>query len=463
MSNRKTTFQNINEELRGTICSFLDSSALWAFYRGCCRKNSDKEQLGQCLSSLHSGIVGASSTMESLHYPIHLLDPITRKDGFATWILGQWIPLQSIVLFFPEGTNEAVSERIVDRIIANLISGSYGDLHTFIIKFGNSDVDPNSTLAETIRKTKGIALHRYLFFSTFPSQILFSSSLVLLSCFIAAITTAACAGQLSQLREISIDHEPFDVISTPLPILSTSSHIYALRHHCPLLTTIKGIHCFDIVDCWAFVGLSIVEIAQFTRQPVPAMSDREKEENEVLPPWWSLESIDLRWVDQYVYMCMCMYLYYVHMLHNPALIHTSPSSTPIPCPLPLSDLFDRMHIILYEDALLGFNGEHHISFATFTKVLLMPRTYSVYCTLSYHLTDLTTLVLTLDLKHTLTHDLIHDLTHNLTHAHPYFRNVSSDGHAAVDSPSRPFFEDATNQIARTRFRLVRPANCNRTT
>ena len=150
------TFQNINDELRGTICSFLDSSAIWAFYKGCCRNTRDKGQLGQCLSALHTGIVEPSSTMESLHRPIHLLDPESSiNDGFATWILGQSVPLQSIVLYFPEGTNGAVSERIVDRIIANLLSGSYGDLHTFVLKFGISDIDPNSTVARTIRNLKG--------------------------------------------------------------------------------------------------------------------------------------------------------------------------------------------------------------------------------------------------------------------------------------------------------------------
>ena len=152
--------------------------------------------------------------------------------------------------------------------------------------------------------------------------------LLMLSFFTATIATAARGGQLSQLREISIDHEPFNIMSTPLPIFSTSSHIHALRHHCPLLTTIKGIHCFDIVDCWAFVNLSVVEIARFTRQPAPAMSDNARDENEVLPPWWSLESIDLRLVDMCMFVCMCLYTSYMciheHVIHNPFLIQTSP-------------------------------------------------------------------------------------------------------------------------------------------
>ena len=157
MADQKITFKTINDELRGTICSFLDSSSIWAFCRCFCRtKRDNKEQLGQCLSALHSGMVGPSSTMESLHRPIHLLDPETSADGYARWILGQSVPLRSIILYFPEGTDEAVSERIVDRILTNLVSGSYGDLHTFVLKFGVTDIDPTSTLAGTIRKTKGM-------------------------------------------------------------------------------------------------------------------------------------------------------------------------------------------------------------------------------------------------------------------------------------------------------------------
>ena len=187
MADRKITFQSINDELRGTICSFLDTSALWSFYTGCCRNNRDKEQLGQCLSTLHSGIVGASSTMESLRYPIHLLDPSSSNDGFARWILGRSVPLQSIVLFFPEGIHEAVCERIIDRIILNLASGRYVDLRTFVIKFGAVDVESDSKLAGTIRRIKGIwdvivvlcsmsisllMLHTYVFYSTCPFLIL---------------------------------------------------------------------------------------------------------------------------------------------------------------------------------------------------------------------------------------------------------------------------------------------------
>ena len=69
------------------------------------------------------------------------------------------------------------------------------------------------------------------------------------------------------------------------------------------------------------------------------------------------------------------YITYAHPIPTLNFVVTHPPPppphSPPPCRSPHSDLFDRMHSILYEDALLGFNGEHHISFATFTKVIGM--------------------------------------------------------------------------------------------
>jgi hypothetical protein len=172
---RRTTFKHVGEELRGAICTYLDVVGLHAFYTVFCRTDRDKEQLGQCVSSVHTGVVVADSTADTLREAVYLLDPTGRSDGFAPWLLHRTVPLRTLALFFPEGTNEAAIDRILRRLWANLVAGCYEDLATLavrcvhtthpdgsahsvvhppsLVRFGATDVDPNSAYAAMIERT----------------------------------------------------------------------------------------------------------------------------------------------------------------------------------------------------------------------------------------------------------------------------------------------------------------------
>ena len=53
--------------------------------------------------------------------------------------------------------------------------------------------------------------------------------------------TTVSSGYLPRLREVAIDHEPIGTVAVPLPTVSTSSYVHALRAHCPLLEELRGI------------------------------------------------------------------------------------------------------------------------------------------------------------------------------------------------------------------------------
>ena len=133
---RRIAWKDVTADVRGHICSYLDIPGVWAFYTTFCHTLQDKEILGQCVSSLHTGCVHPHSTFTSLRESVLLLDPIGRSDGFAAWICSRTVPLRSIALFFPEDTKEASIDRIMKQILSNLTGGCYPDLTSFVVKVG---------------------------------------------------------------------------------------------------------------------------------------------------------------------------------------------------------------------------------------------------------------------------------------------------------------------------------------
>ena len=201
--------KRLSDQLLSCVCDYLDVSSLSRLY-GSYDENDhyQKNMLGSCLHSIHTGILCHETTFADCEDAINCLD--FDEQDLMGWIWTAPESVRSINLFFPRDIDKNTVHNVFSALRHSIHSKSYRNIETIVLVIASDDDDITES-----------------------------------TCSLRHVIAGKCrSGELKNLRELLFDFDEklnidFRMIQADHFLLTTQ--FFALRENCPFLHSVSPV------------------------------------------------------------------------------------------------------------------------------------------------------------------------------------------------------------------------------